>query len=795
MKKKISKKRDKIPSKKTSEEQVLNEVSFDKMDFSIVKKIISDYLGEVEPVDEEDIKTSEDEAFVTIEVENLQDGLKKASKILEVPVIELKFKVVDKFYKTVVEENREFLKIEFRKKTITGNNKINISDDKLSAVLAVVYPKSIDGKDTTYNDLLDLIKKHKIKHGINFDNIKNTLSRLKENYDVLTNIVIAQGKLPVKGEDSKIEFSVFSDIDEISYLEKHEKGLDDIFNCSSLDFIKENYFPLRIVGKEELIAITTLSKEGEKGINVFGDEVEAIKGDLVFQAVKNVHTKIKDEKIEHYSDIFGYLEFIDGQLAVHSPLWVSEDFMQGYFVQLPSISQNVRTFNPVECNEQLQKRNITYGIKKDVIETIAKDLKNGYNDFKLILIIEGVKEKKGEDARIELFFKSEKSPGKVLEDGSIDYREIDLVKTVKKNQLLAVKYLAKDGISGKDIAGKTTFAEKGKDKNFIPGNNVRLEVKEEKELYYSTIEGSVTLIGYSGISVNQVYNVKGNVDFSTGNIEFNGSVDIKGDVGSGFKVKAEGDINVHGIVNQGAELISGGNINIKRGVLGRADTKLIAKGSIFAQYIQNSIVEAESDVVVQDYIMGNFVKAGGSVITPDKKTKTKSKGSIMGGETIAKKSVSANSIGSEYTQATKIIVGVDYKSEQRFNDFNKYFEYCGLQISKINKSLKLGFQDANTLMERVKKLPQEKQLPFLNGFKKLNEISLLKKRVLEAKDKYTKEIGELSKSAEVIVQNELFSRVLIQIGEVKFKTETPISKLKIKLGKNEKELEFRAIST
>ena len=790
MKKKKSKKSGRIQSKETSEEQVLNEVSFDKMDFGIVKKIISDYLGEGEPVAEEGIKTSEDEKFLVLEVENIQDGLKKASEILEVPIIELKYRVIDKFYNEIHGEYREFLRIEFRKKAITGNTKVKISDDKLSAFLSVVYPKSPDGKNTTYNDILDLIKKHNIKHGVNFDNIQNTLSRLKENYDVLTNILIAQGTSPIKGEDSEMEFSYFSDIDEISYLQKHEIGLDDIFNCSSLDFIKENYFPVGIVEKGELIAIASLPKNGKKGINVFGDDVESIKGNLIFQAGKNVHIEIEDEKIKYYSDIFGYLELVDGQLIVHSPIWVSEDFMQGYFVQLPCINQKVKTFKSDEFYEQLQKRDMTYGIKKDVIKAIADDMKNGDNDFKLILIIEGVKEKKGEDARIELFFKSEKSPGKVLEDGSIDYREIDLVKTVEKNQLLAVKYLANDGIPGKDIKGRITFADKGSDKSFTAANNVRVELKKEKALYYSTIEGSVTLIGYSGISVNQVYKVNGNVDYTTGNIEFNGSIGIKGSVGSGFKVKAGGDINIQGIVNQGAELISGGNINIKQGVLGRSDTKLIAKGSIFAQYIQNSIVEAKSDVVAKDYIMGSFVKAGGSVITPGKETKTKSKGSIMGGKIIAKKSVLANSIGSEYTKDTKIIVGVDYESDEKFNNFNKSIEYCDLQVSKINKSLKLGFQNVNTLMERIKKLPRDKQKPFLDGFKRLDEINLLRKKVQKSRDKLTKETDELSNSAEIIVHNELFSRVFIQIGETKYRTETSISKLKIKLGKNEKALAF-----
>ncbi|MFC1563166.1 flagellar assembly protein A, partial [candidate division KSB1 bacterium] len=82
-----------------------------------------------------------------------------------------------------------------------------------------------------------------------------------------------------------------------------------------------------------------------------------------------------------------------------------------------------------------------------------------------ILISKGDEAKKGEDARIELFFEGEKTAGKLLKNGSIDYKEIDLIRTVKKNQLLAVKHFAKDGIPGSDLNKGTTSAEKGMDIN------------------------------------------------------------------------------------------------------------------------------------------------------------------------------------------------------------------------------------------------------------------------------------------------------------------------------------------
>ena len=89
----------------------------------------------------------------------------------------------------------------------------------------------------------------------------------------------------------------------------------------------------------------------------------------------------------------------------------------------------------------------------------------------------------------------------------------------------------------------------------------------------------------------------------------------------------------------------------------------------------------------------------------------------MGGETIAKKGVIANSIGSSYSALTKVIAGVDYDFDKKFKNFIKGIEYCDNEISKLSKFLKLGFNDLKTLKERVAKLPRDKQKPFIDAFR------------------------------------------------------------------------------
>ena len=87
----------------------------------------------------------------------------------------------------------------------------------------------------------------------------------------------------------------------------------------------------------------------------------------------------------------------------------------------------------------------------------------------------------------------------------------------------------------------------------------------------------------------------------------------------------------------------------------------------------------------------------------------------------------------------------------------------------------------NTLMERIKKLPKEKQNPFLKGFKRLNEIEVLKQKILNMRAKIGKESDNLADNASVMVNKELFSRVLeiAKIGEG-YKTDKIIMRKQIR---------------
>src|SRR5690606_32591089 len=78
----------------------------------------------------------------------------------------------------------------------------------------------------------------------------------------------------------------------------------------------------------------------------------------------------------------------------------------------------------------------------------------------------------------------------------------------------------------------------GKPARFKIGKNVVLN--QEGNALYAAIDGLISLTEDGKVNVFPVYEVKGDVDYSVGNIDFVGTVVIRGNVLTGFKVKAAG---------------------------------------------------------------------------------------------------------------------------------------------------------------------------------------------------------------------------------------------------------------
>ena len=225
--------------------------------------------------------------------------------------------------------------------------------------------------------------------------------------------------------------------------------------------------------------------------------------------------------------------------------------MEAHFIYLP-LGDKKRSPTVKEIHRLLDLCGVSVGVQKERVEALCKRLKAGVFDPTDSLIAQGRHPIHGKDAQVAFTFDVEKKPGKILEDGSIDFKERDPIPKVEVGHLIGEKLTHTGGVAGIDLIGEEIPAEDGQD-FLVSMKNVRQSEEEGRTKFYSDIEGGVTFqkdksksrgskVQKMTLAVHELYEVPGDVDYATGNTDFSGDVYIKGSVRANFSVKASGSV-------------------------------------------------------------------------------------------------------------------------------------------------------------------------------------------------------------------------------------------------------------
>lgn len=399
---------------------------------------------------------------------------------------------------------------------------------------------------------------------------------------------------------------------------------------------------------------------------------------------------------------------------------VSEDKMQAYLVFRRVEGSLKISFRELE--QYISSQGIHYGIQTDTLYLISQSPQEFFYTQNVIAV--GIPPDEGQDGYIKLLYGESSDQGqrpKVREDGSVDYREVSQLTNVKAGQLIAERVPALMGTPGKTVTGEDIPPKNGKDAHFKIGKNV--VVNPEKIAMYAAIDGLVTKTDKEKLNVFPVYEVNGDVDYNIGNIDFVGTVVIRGNILTGFRVKASGDIRVTGGI-EGAEVESDGTIDISGGIIGSNKGFVKAGCNIRCSFIQEGNVYAGEDILVTQSIMHSNVRAGRSVKCLG------AKGLIVGGLIQAGDRVTARMIGNSMSTATVIEVGVRPELREELNDLRAVTRQLVESNDKTDKALTLldqmaaiGQLTADKLALRVKLSATKRQT--------LEELAIAKERVLD----------------------------------------------------------------
>ncbi|EXX91270.1 polymerase [Paenibacillus darwinianus] len=419
-------------------------------------------------------------------------------------------------------------------------------------------------------------------------------------------------------------------------------------------------------------------------------------------------------------------------------------------------------FTAEELEQFLKSHGVVFGIHNDVLASIALNPKHYF--YGQTVIATGNPPLDGKDGFIHYAFNMEEESLKpaLLEDGTVDYKEVIQLKNVIKGQLIAELVPAEEGHPGTAVTGEKLNAKHGKTVRFKVGKNVVLN--PEQNAMYAAIDGMIAKTDKDKINVFPVFEVNGDVDYNIGNIDFVGTVVIRGNVLTGFRVKAAGDIRVVGGV-EGAELEADGSIEITGGILAGNKGFVKAGKTVRSSFIQDGNVLAGEDIVVTQSIMHSQVRAAQSIVCSG------AKGLLVGGIAQAGDKVTARTIGNTMSTATAIEVGVHPALRAELNELRSQLKEMSESLDKMDKALTLldqlaaaGQLSPDKLALRVKLNATKRQV--------LDEQNVGGERIL-AIEKMLEDTGR----AKVEVINTVYGGTKIVIGRYTRFVKDPVQRV------------------
>ncbi|MCP3926915.1 MAG: DUF342 domain-containing protein [Desulfobacterales bacterium] len=378
----------------------------------------------------------------------------------------------------------------------------------------------------------------------------------------------------------------------------------------------------------------------------------------------------------------------------------SNDRVKAY-LHIPEIPS--RDIKDTVKYEQIERLIIDGLVKNGLVDdkTIRQQINKDPYDEKKILIATGTPAIPGKNAIIKTYFQEEfLDAGKVDSFGMIDFRDRGEVPQVKKDDLIAEKFPLKKGIPGKDIFGQAIPVEVVTDEKLGGGTGTYFSSDNLK--LYAKVNGQPTLV-VGKIEIYEQHEIKGDVDYSTGHVKFNGNIKIPGKILSGFKVKG---VNIEVSDVEGGIISATGDVTIKNGIIGGT---IITKGSVIANFISDASINALGNVIVNKQLIDSKISTSGTVSVE--------RGQISNCQIVARKGITANEIGTNHSKPCRLAVGrIDHidKEIQSLRkadlDNREKYEQCMNDIKSHNDELKAYHNDIIALTKKQNKnLEDEKE--------------------------------------------------------------------------------------
>lgn len=400
----------------------------------------------------------------------------------------------------------------------------------------------------------------------------------------------------------------------------------------------------------------------------------------------------------------------------------------------------------------LADMNIGEGILPDAIDAAV-----GAGVAQGVVVARGRPPQHGRDGYMESLLPEVRSRApRVDETGHTDYRDMGEILVVHPGDPLMRRHPATAGRSGRTLLGEEIAAKPGKEMMYSANLSGTSIAVDDPNLLLAAIAGQPVVVR-GGMMVEPVFKLD-EVGTASGNIEFDGSVVIRGEVGAGMTVKASGDIEIGGLVEM-ATLEAGGSIVIKGGAIGALGRKsggehyIRCGGNFTAGFAQQASIEAGDSIFIDDMVMqceliaNNHIRVG-----------SKRRGQILGGSAQATLSITAKILGSPNRVGTRLEIGVNPLMHKQLLNMAKERDAKETQLLEISKLLDFARKNpgklAPAMIDKARATAVELSAGIAAG--------------REEQDLLTKKI-ELSQQSRVIALEAMYEGVEVFMGNQRYR--------------------------
>lgn len=428
----------------------------------------------------------------------------------------------------------------------------------------------------------------------------------------------------------------------------------------------------------------------------------------------------------------------------------------------------------------LRRKNIKHGILKEKIAEILQKYEQGI-PVQNELIAQGKMPVHGHHAviyylfRLESFYTPKVEQSETIAE-KFEYRNVQNITMVQAGELLAYKTPLTIAENGWNVCGEVLFAKTAKDMELNAGKHTKLD---ENNRLWALRDGIPILEQNDCISVNPLYQVPGNIDLSVGNIDFNGTVEVKGSILSGFSVQSE-----HLIVHESVEAAV---LNIDEdveifGCYSGGDKGYIKTGgNCFISHCNRGRLEIKGNLLVGRELVSMQAFVSGNLSFKHKR------GTIIGGNLFVAGNLSCGNIGSSLGVTTCIYMGLHPIIKQKIAS-------CVEKIDKFEQKIKIMKSSLRSIHSNDQEMSVEDKLLLISKIK--DTISNLERQKEEIEtNKKTLEADLYRYSPHFVrVEGHVYPGVRIQIGEAILKNDTLLSRVEIYEDPSTRKIKWRTLS-